>query len=323
MRRREFIVGAVAAAACPRGTQAQQLRKRPVIGVLGASSPLWPRWNAAFVQRLRELEWIEGRTIGFEYRVAEGRPEHFAEVAAEFVRRPVDLIVTFGSAVSAAKQATSTIPIVFPISNDPVGGGLVANLARPGGNVTGLSVQASDLAGKRLELLREIRPDLRRLLVIADVGYRDSVLVVEELEVAARKLGIDLLRLPVRRTEEVSSGLAGLASKADAIYVVISAVVAEQSDQINALAVTTRLPTMYNNRDYVAAGGFISYGPSYPDLFRRAAEIVDKILRGANPADIPVEQPTKFEMVINLKTAKALGLTVPPTLLARADEVIE
>jgi putative ABC transport system substrate-binding protein len=323
MRRREFITLLGGAAAAWPLTVYAQPGKLPTIGVMGATPSVWQPWNAAFLQRLSELGWIEGRTVAVEYRWVEGRRERFGEIAAEFVRRKVDVIVTFGSAVPAAKLATSTIPIVFAMANDPVGGGLVASLARPGGNVTGLSVQASDLAGKRLELMREILPDLRRLAVIADVGYRDSVLVIDELEAAARTLNIDVFKLGIRRAEEIAPVLTGLKSEVEALYVVISALVAANHAQINALAMSWRLPTMYNNRGYVAAGGFMSYGPSYPDLFRRAAEIVHKILRGAKPADIPVEQPTKFDLVFNLKTAKAIGLTVPPMLLARADEVIE
>jgi putative ABC transport system substrate-binding protein len=275
------------------------------------------------VERLGSLGWIENSTIAIEYRWAEGRPDRFAEIAGEFVRRKVDVIVTFGSAVPAAKQATSTIPIIFAIANDPVGGGLVASLARPGGNVTGLSGQAHDLVGKRLELLREIRPDLRRLAIIADIGYRDSVLVIDEIRTVARTLGIEAIIVGIRRGEEIAPMLDAIGNKAEAIYVVISAVVAANTEQVNALAAGARVPTMYNNSDYVTAGGFMSYGPSYPDLFRRAAEIVDKVLRGAKPADIPVEQPTKFELAVNMQVAKTLGLAVPPTLLARADIVIE
>jgi putative ABC transport system substrate-binding protein len=323
MRRREFITLVGGAAAWPIVAGAQQAGKIPTIGVLGSTASVWHRWNAAFVQRLGQLGWIQNRTIAIEYRWAGGRPERFTEIAVEFVRRKVDVIVTFGSAVAAAKQATSSIPIVFAVANNPVGGGLVASLGRPGGNVTGLSAQAHDLVGKRIEMLREIRPDLRRLAVVADIGYRDSLLVIDEIQAAARKLGIELVNIGIRHAEEIAPMLEGIGGRAEALYVVISAVVAANTDRINALAIGARLPTMYNNSDYVVAGGFMSYGPSYPDLFRRAAEIVDKILRGAKPADIPVEQPTKFELAFNLKVAKALGLTIPPMLLARADEVIE
>ena len=282
------------------------------------------QWTAAFVQRLRELGWIEGRTVAIEYRWAEGRSERFAEIAAEFVRLKVDVIVTtWNRAVLAAKQATSVIPIVFALAGDPVGSGLVASLARPGGNVTGLSVQQTDLAGKRLELLREVVPGLRRLAIMANVGYPDAVLEMGEVQAAARTLGLEVVTLEIRRAEDIAPAFEALKGRADALYVCTDALVNTNRIRINTLALGARLPTMHGIREYVEAGGLMSYGANFPDLFRRAADYVDKILRGAKPADIPVEQPTKFDLVINLTTAKALGLDVPPTLLARADEVIE
>jgi len=279
------------------------------------------QWTAAFVQRLRELGWIEGRDIAIEYRYAEGRNERFAEIAAEFVELKVDIIVTTGPAAPQAKKATSVIPIVLALSPDPVGAGLVASLARPGGNVTGLSMQLSDTAGKRLELLREAVPSFRRLAILANVGFAQAVLEASEAQAAARSLGFEVATLEIRREEDIVSAFASL--KADALYVTADALVNLNRIRINTLANVARLPTIAGWREFVEAGSLMSYGPSLPDLFRRAAEYVDKILRGAKPADIPVEQPTKFELVINLKTAKALGLTIPPTLLARADEVIE
>jgi putative ABC transport system substrate-binding protein len=275
------------------------------------------------VQRLGELGWIERRTVAIEYRWAEGRPERYAEIAAEFVRRKVDVIVTVESAVPAVKQATSVTPIVFAVANDPVGGGLVASLSRPGGNVTGLSAQQADIAGKRMDLLREIRPDLRRLAVLANVGHRESVLETDQVQAAARSLSIEVAKLEIRRAEDIAPAFEALKGQADALYVVLSALVATNRTRIITFALSARLPTSFNTREYVEAGALMSYGPNFQDLFRRTAEIVDKILRGAKPADIPVEQPTKFDLVLNLTTAKALGLDVPPTLLARADEVIE
>ena len=276
------------------------------------------------MQRLRELGWIEGRTVAIEYRWAEGRSERFAEIAAEFVRLKVDVIVTAGTAaVVAAKQATSVIPIVFAAAGDPVGTGLVASLARPGGNVTGLSNQSADLAGKRLELLREVVPGLRRLAIMANVGNPIGVLEMGEVQAAARTLGLEVVTLEIRRAEDIAPAFEALKGRADALYVVTDPLVNTNRIRINTLALGARLPTMHGIREYVEAGGLMSYGPNFPDLFRRAADYVDKILRGAKPADIPVEQPTKFDLVINLTTAKALGLDVPPTLLARADEVIE
>jgi putative ABC transport system substrate-binding protein len=275
------------------------------------------------VQRLGELGWIERRTVAIEYRWAEGRTERYAEIAAEFVRLKVDVIVTVESAVPAVKQATSVIPIVFAVANDPVGGGLVASLSRPGGNVTGLSAQQADIAGKRLDLLREIRPDLRRLAVLANVGHRESVLETDQVQAAARSLSIEVAKLEIRRAEEIAPAFEALKGHADALYVVLSALVATNRTRIITFALSARLPTSFNTREYVEAGALMSYGPNFQDLFRRTAEIADKILRGTKPADIPVEQPTKFDLVLNLTTAKALGLEIPPTLLARADEVIE
>jgi putative ABC transport system substrate-binding protein len=326
MRRREFLgVLGGAAAAWPLAAQAQQPRKLPSIGFLGPSTPsVSSHWAAAFARRLRELGWIEGRTVAIEYRWAEGRNERFAEIAAEFVRLKVDVILTTGTtSVQAAKQATSVIPIVFAIAGDPVGAGLVDSLARPGGNVTGLSNQSTDLAGKRLELLRDVLPGLRRLAIIANAGNPYTMLEMGEVRAAARVLGLDVATLEIRRAAEIVPAFQALKDRVDALYVVNDPLVNSNRARIHTLATAARLPTIDNNRDYVEVGGLMSYGPNFPDLFRRAAEYVDKILRGAKPADLPVEQPTKFDLVVNLVTAEALGLSVPPSLLARADEVIE
>jgi len=326
MRRREFIalVGGAAAGAWPLSARAQQAVKPPTIGFLGTTTlSAWSQWVAAFQYRLRELGWVEGSNLAIEYRWADGRHERYAQIAEEFVRLKVDIIVTSGTAVVAAKQATSAIPIVFAIANDPVGGGLVPSLARPGGNVTGLSLQTPDLAGKRLELLREVVPGLSRLAILANVGYPASVLEMGEVQATARKLRLDVATVEIRRAEDIAPAFEALKSRAEALYVVTDALVSTNRVRINSLALAARLPTMHSVREYVAAGGLMSYGANYPDLFRRAADFVDKILRGAKPADIPVEQPIKFELVLDLTTAKALGLTVPPALLARADEVIE
>jgi putative ABC transport system substrate-binding protein len=324
VKRREFItlLGG-AAAAWPLAARAQQA-KLPTIGLLGASTRSnWSHWTAALVGRLRELGWVEGRTVAIEYRWAEGRSERFAEFAAEFVRLKVDVIVTAGAAVVAAKQATSTIPIVFAVAVDPVGSGMVASLARPGGNVTGLSIQSADLAGKRIELLREVLPSLRRLAIIANVGYSGSVLEMGEAQAAARKLGLDVDVVEIRRVEDIASAFETLKSGVQALYVCPDPLVNANHARINTLALGARLPTIHPFREYLGAAGFMSYGPLNTDLFWRAGDYVDKILRGVKPGDLPVEQPTKFELVFNLIAAKALGLTVPPALLARADEVIE
>jgi putative tryptophan/tyrosine transport system substrate-binding protein len=324
MKRREFItlLGG-AAAASPLAARGQQM-KLPTIGFLGASTPSnWTPWTAAFLQRMRELGWTEGRTVAIEYRWAEGRSERFTEIAAEFVRLKVDVIVTVGTAVAAAKQATSTIPIVFAIAVDPVGSGMVASLAHPGGNATGLSVQSTELAGKRIELLREVLPNLRRLAIIADVSYSGSVLEAAEVQAAARKVGLEVDVLEIRHAKDIVPAFEALKSGAEALYVCPDALVNANHARINTLALGARLPTVHPFREYLGAGGFMSYGVNNADMFRRAGDFVDKILKGTKPADLPVEQPTKFELVINLTTAKALGLKIPESFLLRADEVIE
>jgi ABC-type uncharacterized transport system substrate-binding protein len=324
--RREFItlLGG-AAATWPLTARAQQPAKLPTVGFLGSSTAsLNSQWVAAFLQRLRELTWIEGRTVAIEYRWAEGRAERLAEIATEFVQLKVDVILTYGAPpVIAAMQATSVIPIVFASAGDPVGNALVASLSRPGGNVTGLSIQGTDLAGKRLELLREVVPDLRRLAIMANVDAPGAVLEMGEVQPTASAHGLEVVTLEIRRAEEIAPAFEAVKGRADALYVCTDALLGTHRAQINALALGAQLPTMHAFRDWVEAGGLMSYGPNFSDLFRRAAEFVDKILRGTKPADIPVEQPTRFDLVINLSTAKALGLDVPPTLLARADEVIE
>jgi len=323
IERRKFLATlGGAAAAWPLAARAQQAM--PAVGYLGTTTPSTAgQWTAAFVQRLRDLGWIESRNVKIEYRWAEGRSERFAEIAAEFVRLKVDVIVTSGAAVLAAKQTTSVIPIVFAAASDPVGGGLVASLVRPGGNVTGLSLQATDLAGKRLEVLREVIPDLRRLAMMANAGYPAAVLEESEVQAAAHTLGLEVATLEIRQAEDIAPAFEALQARADALYVVSEPLVNTYRIRVNNLALGARLPTMHGFRELVEAGGLMSYGPNFPDLYRRAADYVDKILRGAKPAELPVEQPTKFDLVINLTTAKILGITVPPTLLARVDEVIE
>ena len=326
MKRREFIeavASSMAAIAWPLATPAQEMGKQPTIGFIGADAAGWRPWTDAFVARLRDLGWVEGRTVAIEYRWMEGRPERVAEIAAEFVGRKVDVIVSNGPSVAILKQATATIPIVFAIAKDPVGGGLVTSLARPGGNVTGLSVEEIDTASKRLELLREVVSRLRRVAVMVDAGYPSAVLELGELQGAARALSLEVVPLEIRRAEDIVPAFETLRTPADALYVVQDALTVANHARIITLALGARLPTFFGARNFVQAGALVSYGPSYPALFQRAAEIVDKILRGTKPGDIPIEQPTKFELVINLTTAKALGITIPETLLARADEIIE
>ncbi len=319
-----MLLGGGTAIAAPLATLAQPARL-PTIGFFSAgSAAALSNWVAALVRRLRELGWIEGRTVVIEYRWAEGRNERLAEIAAELIRLKVDVIVTHSAGpVIAAKRATSVIPIVFAAAADPVGSGLVTGLARPGGNATGLSDQETEFAGKRLELLREVVPGVRRLAILANIGNPSSVGELSEAKVAAGTLGLEAVTMEIRRAEDIASAFEGLRGRVDALYVCAEPLVLTNRIRINILAAAARLPTMYGLREYVEAGGLISYGANMPDLFRRAGDYVDKILRGTKPGDIPVEQPTKFDLVINLTTAKALGLTIPEPFLLRANEVIE
>jgi putative ABC transport system substrate-binding protein len=325
LKRREFIglLGG-AAATWPLAARAQPGAKMPILGFLGTSTPVgWAQWTAAFIQRLHELGWVEGRTIRIECRWAEGRPERFIEIAAEFARLKLDVIFTAGTGIAAAKEATSLIPIVFALSNDPVGSGLVASLARPGGNVTGLSTQFTDLAGKRLELMRTLVPGMRRLAIMFNVGFPDAVVEAREVQTSATKVGVELVAVEIRRPEDIAPAFEGLRERADLLFVCSDPLAIASRNRINTFALAARFPTMYGFREFVEAGGLICYGPNVPTLFRRAGDFVDRILRGTKPANIPVEQPTKFDLVINLTTARALGLIMPDQLLALADEVIE
>ena len=259
-----------------------------------------------------------------EYRWGEGREERFAQIAAEFVRLKIDVIVTSGTPqVLATKQATSVIPIVFARVGDPVASRLVASLARPGGNVTGLSSQSDDLAGKRLEVLREVVPSLHRVAILANVGNPLSVLELGEAQAAARMLNLEFDTLEIRRAEDITHAFEAIKGRAEALYVCPDGLMDTNKTRINTLALGARVPTMHGYREYVEAGGLMSYGANLPEMYRRAADYADRILRGANPGDLPVEQPTKFDLIINLTTAKALGLIIPESLLLRANELIE
>jgi putative ABC transport system substrate-binding protein len=328
MQRRDFITlmgGATALAVSPLAAHAQKAGKLRTVGFLGANSPATQsQWTAAFVQRLRELGWTEGRNLAIEYRWAEGRFDRSPAFVAEFVRLKVDVIVTHATAnVVAAKQATRSIPIVFTSVADPVGNNLVASLARPGSNVTGLSAQIADVAGKRLALLREIVPGLRRLAIMFNVDVANAVSEMREVEAAARTLGIEVTLLEMRRGDDITPAIEALKGRVDALYVQADPLFISNRVRINTVALNARLPTMYGTREHVGSGGLMSYGTNIADLFRRAGDYVDKILHGAKPGDIPVEQPTKFELVVNQTTARALGLTISEPFLARADEVIE
>jgi putative ABC transport system substrate-binding protein len=261
--------------------------------------------------------------VTIEYRWTEGRNEQAQAIAEAFVQRKVDIIVAGGNAVAAAKQATSSIPIVVPVAVDPLGSGFVASLSRPGGNVIGLSLQGADVAGKRLQLLREIVPGLRRLAIMVDVAYPAANNELAECRAAARALGLEATLMELRRPEDIATTFDALAGGAEALYVVSDALTNTNYARIASLALSARMATMFGTTDSIHSGGLMAYGPSLSDLFRRAGDYVDKILRGTQPGDIPVEQPTKFTFVLNLATATALGLVIPPTVLALADEVIE
>jgi len=325
VRRRDVIAALGGAAVWPLKARAQQAPKRATIGLLGSSTAVaQSEWTAALLQRLRELGWSEGENITIHYRWAEGRTERLPSLADELVQLRVDVIVTHNTPPTlAAKKATSVIPVVFATAGDAVGSGIVASLARPGGNVTGLSSLQPDTAGKRVELLRELIPDLRRLAILVDVGNPFSARDIAEVQRVAQTIGVEVDRFEIRRDDDITRAFDAFSGRAQALYVPSVPVLFANRDKINNLALAARLPTMHGVRELVEAGGLISYGPHWPDMWRRAANFVDKILRGAKPADLPVEQPTNFELVVNLKTARAIGLVIPTTVLARADEVIE
>jgi putative ABC transport system substrate-binding protein len=324
MKRRDFLTLFSGAMAWPLPGWAQA-SKRPTIGFLGANTALaQQQWTAAFVQGLNELGWVEGRTIAIEYRWAEGRLDRSAELIADLVRLNVDVIVTHGSTnIIRAKQATSTIPIVFAIAGDAVANQLVASLSQPGGNVTGLSMQQPELVSKRLALIREIVPGFRRLAILIELANPNFALELAELRTVARALALELEPVNIGPADNIAAAIEALKGRADVLYVPTAPFFHTARAAIAAAALAARVPTIHSASESAIAGGLIAYGPSFGDLFRRSAGYVDKILRGAKPANLPVEQPIKFDLVINLKTATALGLTVPPTLLALADEVIE
>ena len=326
IRRREFIAGLGSAAAWPMVTRAQQTDHIQRIGVMMsvANNALGQARFKAFQQGLEKLGWTDGRNLALEVRWSEGRAERYAEITAEFVRLKVDVIVTTATLPTIlAKEATQVIPIVFIGAADPVATGLVGSLAHPVGNVTGLSNQSRDIASKRVEMLRQLVPGLRRVAILGNTDNAANVLEMREVQAAADTLGLDVVRLEIRRAEEIASALENLTGPAVALYVVIDAVTNANALRINTFALAARLPTMHGTRESVEAGGLLSYGADFLEVYRHSASLVDKILRGTKPGDIPVEQPTRFNLVINLTTAKALGLTIPETLLATADEVIQ
>lgn len=326
---RRRVVGLLCAAATsplflPLYAKARQAGKPPTVGFLGTTTPsAWSAFVAAFLGRLRELSWIDGNTVAIEYRWAQGRDELYTEFSAEFVRLNVDVIVTGGTeATIAVKKATPEIPIVFASAGDPVGAGLVASLAHPGANVTGLSSEQTDLAGYRLQLLHEIIPSVHRVALLGNIGSPLIILEMLAAEEAAHKLGLEVFRVGVRKTEDIAAAIESLKGRADALYVCTDPLLSTNRARISSSAIGQKLPTMNSFREYVQAGGLISYGPNFPDLFARAGDFVDKVLRGVKPADIPVEQPVKFDLIINMTTARTLGLTIPEHVLVRASELI-
>jgi putative tryptophan/tyrosine transport system substrate-binding protein len=326
MRRRDFfglVIGS-AASGWLRPTLAQQSGKLPVIAFLGGATPaMWAPWTGAFVDRLKALGWIDGQTVKLEFRWAEGRRELYTQFAQEFAALNPNVIFATGAGVPAVIKATPTIPVIT-IANEPLGTGMVKSLARPSGNVTGISLQNLDLANKRFELIREVVPNIRRLAMMADATYDATMLEMNTVEALARKFSIDPIPFEIKRTEDIESAFARLKTEqADALYVVINELLNANRMLIVTSAVAARLPAIYGTRDWVRSGGLMSYGSNFPALFARLAEMADSILRGTKPEDIPVEQPTRFDLVINLKTSKAIGVTIPETLLTRADDVIE
>jgi ABC-type uncharacterized transport system substrate-binding protein len=306
--------------------EAQQTKKVPRIGFLAATSPSAISTRIeAFRQGLGELGYVEGKNIVIEYRYAEGNLDRLPALAAELVRLNVDVIVTGGAAnTRAAKEATKIIPIVMALDNDPVASGFVASLARPGGNITGLSTLAPEISGKQLELLKEIVPKLSRLAVLGNSTTPVNAQALREIELPAGPFRVKLQYLDIRDPKDIETAFrAASKGRAEALLVLASPLFVLQRTQLTDLALKNRLPAIYDRREFVDDGGLMSYGTNFADMSRRAATYVDKILKGAKPADLPVEQPTKFELVINLKAAKQIGLTIPPNVLARADKVIK
>ena len=324
MRRREFIllVGSVAAYSSS-AAFGQRSATPPIVGFLVAGTRAsHGAWITAFTQRLSELGWTDGRNIKIEYRWAAGDIRQTREFVAEFVQQKVDVIVTSAFGVRAAKEATSAIPIVSAAFGDAVAGGIVKSLARPGGNVTGLSIQPSELSSKRLELLREVVPNVRRLAALVNTHVVDAQEGVA-IRTASAKLNIDANVLDIQTADDIEATMATLVGQTDALYVYSEPLTNANKDKIIKAATSAKIPTIFGFREFVDAGGLISYGPNFSDLFARAADFTDKILRGASPSDMPIEQPVKYDLIINLRTAKALGLSISEAVLTRADEVIE
>ena len=326
MLRRDFMTLAGASAVVwPLAAHAQQPARMPVVGMLGAGTPAsHGKWVAASVARLQELGWTDGRNVKIEYRWAEGRDERMAEIATDFVRQNVDvIIVSSNQAVKALMKSTTQIPIVAAAMTDPVLTGIVETLARPGGNVTGLAQQTTELVGKRIELLQQVAPDLRQIAVMGYAVSPGFPLEVVGAKAAAAALGLDVVVCELRQPSDIAPAFDSLKGRAQALYVAITPFISVNQIQISNLALQALLPTVHGLSEYVRSGGLISYGADFLDLFRQTGDYVDRILRGTKPAELPVQQPTKFDLVVNLKTAKILGLAFPAAVLAIANEVIE
>ncbi|MGD9925480.1 MAG: ABC transporter substrate-binding protein [Pseudorhodoplanes sp.] len=324
MKRREFITMVGGFASLPLLARAQKAT-RPVIGFLGAATAAaMSKWADAFVKRMAELGWVDGQTIAIEYRWAEGRIDRAVEIASEFVKLNVSAIVTAGVGPSqAASRATSEIPIVFAVNSDPIGSGTIKSLPRPGGNVTGLSIQSSDLSGKRIELLRHLVPNVTEFAILGNGADPGAMLQIQSVEALAPALGLTILPLRVRTADDIDASLASIKGRAKALFVCADPFLMTNRERIFSQTTAAGLPTMADLREFVLAGATMSYGPNFADMFRRAADYVDKILRGARPEQLPVQQPTVFDFVVSVPNARALGLDVPPILLVLANEVIE
>lgn len=325
MKRRQLLTLLVGAAtARPIRSFAQQSVKRPVLGFLVAGSQAsHGAWVTTFAQRLSELGWADGRNVRIEYKWAAGDVQKTEEFAGDFVRQKVDVIVTSAYGVVAAKQATSTIPIVFAAYGDAVANGFAASLSRPGGNVTGLSVQPGELSSKRLELLREAIPSVRRLAALVNINYAGLKQELAGMRVASARMNIELNVIEIATANDIEPAMAKLSGHTDALYVYSEPLTNANKSQIIAATASAKIPTIFAFREFVDAGGLLSYGPNFSDLFSRAAEYTDKILRGATPADMPIQQPVKFDLIINLRAAKSLGVSISDSVLMRADEVLE
>ncbi|MCK1722451.1 ABC transporter substrate-binding protein [Bradyrhizobium sp. 141] len=325
MKRRQLLTLLVGAAtARPIRSFAQQSVKRPVLGFLVAGSQAsHGAWVTTFAQRLSELGWADGRNVRIEYKWAAGDVQKTEEFAGDFVRQKVDVIVTSAYGVVAAKQATSTIPIVFAAYGDAVANGFAASLSRPGGNVTGLSIQPGELSSKRLELLREAIPSVRRLAALVNINYAGLKQELAGMRVASARMNIELNVIEIATANDIEPAMAKLSGHTDALYVYSEPLTNANKSQIIAATASAKIPTIFAFREFVDAGGLLSYGPNFSDLFSRAAEYTDKILRGATPADMPIQQPVKFDLIINLRAAKSLGVSISDSVLMRADEVLE